>query len=219
MEISQTELARLLLYCFVLGIVLGGVYELLRSLRNILFGGAETCRFKKACAIRVPFSRRRLVGPKRRTRAESVMSNAADLLCAILAGVGIIVLCYAYNSGRIRAFCVIGVLSGYALARLLLGRVLTPAAEALLLAVKYLFSSIVAVICIPIKKIYKIMHKFLKKITSLFILTLEKKRKRLYNIKEEVYAREGERNDNALRFRISVEGKQKKEGRADGGKE
>lgn len=219
MEISQIELARLLLYCFVLGGGIGIVYDMLRSLRDLFFGGAEACRIKRLCAIKLPFCKKPLAGDKKMKRSERVATELIDFFCAVAAGIGIIVLSYAYNKGRIRAFCVPGLLSGYAFSRLVLGRILAPVFETVALLIKYFFSSIIALLCIPIRKIYKNMNKSVKKITSLFILTLEKKRKKLYNIKEEVYSRNDEEK-NTKRWRvINVKRSERKRGEEDDGKE
>ena len=63
-------------------------------------------------------------------------------------------------------------------------------AEPLVVVFRYLAVSIFILFCAPFLKFGYILHEFVKKINSLYTFTLEKKRKKLYNINGSVFVEE-----------------------------
>ena len=108
MEISPALQARLLLYSFILGLVLGALFDL----------AWLVCRS---------------VGARRAVRA--VLRVLLDILLCLTAGCGFVLLCYYFNDGVQRSFAALGVILGLVgwrvtlsrLSRLVLGRLLLTA--------------------------------------------------------------------------------------------
>ena len=100
MEISQSALARLWLYAFLLGVGLGAVYDALRILR-VFLGVSYSNRFSQQLKeVHLP-----LLPPRRATRPSRwlpVVIFVQDVLFGVVGGVGIVILFYWFNNGKIR---------------------------------------------------------------------------------------------------------------------
>lgn len=193
MEISQIGLARLLAFCVIWGAVMCEIYCALFSLR-VLFGAEPQGKIaKKMCRWKLPKSKKILFTERKKAKIfERIFINACDFFCVVALAVGIILLNYGYNRGVFRGFSVVGAIAGFLLCRITFGTLSIRITEVPILLLIYLFSALFEFFLFPFKKIYKIMQKFLKKITSLCSFILAKRRKKLYNIKEEVCHQEEE---------------------------
>lgn len=212
MEISQITLARLLFYCFFLGVGTGVLYDAFRLAR--IFLGVERA---EGIAARMygwilPVCKRGMRSGEERRVARAFVISIADFLCVSAATLGILVLCYSYNSGRVRFFTLLGAAVGFFLYRAVLSRAVRCVCRPAVLLARYLFLSILAVFCAPIVKMYSFVLYCIKKIAYLFIFTLEKKRKKVYNIEEEVFLDEDGKKVPRRSHRIMPE-------RAEGGNE
>ena len=197
MEVSQITLAKLLLYSFYLGIATGVFYDLGRAVR-ILLGLYEyrEGQLEKIRAWHLPLSRRPLCSYENRGVMQSLMINIFDFATVLAATVGILVLSYSYNSGRVRFFVLLGAAVGVFLYRLLLSKTVFAASRVPALLARYLLLSFLVVFCAPIAKLYRLLLYYIKKIAYLYIFTLEKKREKVYNIEEEVFlAENGKKTD------------------------
>ncbi|MBE6592375.1 MAG: hypothetical protein E7642_00090 [Ruminococcaceae bacterium] len=191
MEISQVILSLLLLYSFFFGAIVGMFYDGCRMLR-VLAGKRYSKRgYKRIEAWRLPIIKRTLA-PKSESVWQSAVTFFGDILCVLFCTAGIIVLNYSYNSGRFRFFTVLGVLAGFFVYKYTLGRLVMLVAEPLVVVFRYLAVSIFILFCAPFLKFGYILYEFVKKINSLYSFTLEKKRKKLYNIDGGVFANEDE---------------------------
>lgn len=212
MEISQITLLRLTVYSFFFGVAVGLLYDACRILR--VMAGAR-CSFRgypRICALRLPISKRELGRGGERRLLQSVMINIGDFLCVLTAALGAILLSYGYNSGRVRFFCLAAIALGLLLYRVSLGKALIFLLEPVALILKYLFLSILEPIALIARKLYELMRKNVKKVSSLYIFTLEKRNKKLYNIREEVFLSESERqapcdSGKKLRWKYKTGGK------------
>ena len=97
-----------------------------------------------------------------------------------------IVLNYSYNSGEFRGFTVIGTLVGFLAYRFSVGRVTLLLLESSAMLIKYLILSFFAVFLRPFYVIGKNVIKKANKLIFLCTFTLEKRKEKLYNIREEV---------------------------------
>jgi cell division protein FtsB len=113
----------------------------------------------------------------------------------LVAAIGLILINYGYNSGRFRFFTVAALAVGFLFYRLSIGRLLILLVEPLAFICKYLFLSICDLLYLPLRKFCILIYKFVKKIFSLYIFTLENKIKKLYNIREEVFLSDGVEED------------------------
>ena len=192
MEISQIMLTLLLLYSFLFGIAVGIFYDCCRIIRVLAGKRYSKKGYKRLDTLKFPIIKRTLFAPKEDGVLQSVLIFLSDLICVTFCTVGIIVLNYAYNSGRFRFFTVIGVLIGFFIYKYTVGRLIMLIAEPMLLLLRFIVVSIFIILCAPFYKIVNKLCKIVKKIISLYIFTLEKKRKKLYNIDGEVFANEDE---------------------------
>jgi hypothetical protein len=195
MEISQITLAIMLFYSFLFGIVVGVFYDLNRIVR-VFFGVRYTKRaYGRLYGIRLPVSKREMVMGKSKGFLQSLVINLGDLLCVLVAAIGLILINYGYNSGRFRFFTVAALAVGFLFYRLSIGRLLILLVEPLAFICKYLFLSICDLLYLPLRKFCILIYKFVKKISSLYIFTLENKIKKLYNIREKVFLSDGVEED------------------------
>lgn len=195
MEISQITLAIMLFYSFLFGIAVGVFYDLNRIVR-VFFGVRYTKRaYGRLYGIRLPVSKREMVMGKSKGFLQSLVINLGDLLCVLVAAIGLILINYGYNSGRFRFFTVAALAVGFLFYRLSIGRLLILLVEPLAFICKYLFLSICDLLYLPLRKFCILIYKFVKKIFSLCIFTLENKIKKLYNIREEVFLSDGVEED------------------------
>ena len=196
MEISPTMMAWLLIYCFFFGMAVGVFYDVNRILRVFIGVRYSKRKLKYLSALRLPLIKRTVkLG---RTGRKGVLSGAivflGDVCTLVLGTLGIIILNYSYNSGELRAFTVIGTLVGFFVYYNTLGRLVMMLSEPFAICIKYVILSFFIIIGYPFFKFGKNIFKIVKKIVFLCIFTLEKRREKLYNVKEEVYLLELSKN-------------------------
>ena len=187
MEISQAMLLLLLIYSFLWGGFVGATFDACVILRTMIGVGRPRRQYKRLCDAKLPLTKRSLCRQKVSLAAERIAVAIFDLLCTLLGTVGLIVLNYSYNRGNFRAFTVLGALVGVFLYRALLSKLIFCIFEPIVLVIKYVVLSSFLLILYPVIKFSEILIKNVKKITSLYTFTLEKKRKRLYNINGKVF--------------------------------
>jgi hypothetical protein len=150
MEIYPSLLARLVLFCFVLGAVVGVWCDVFRL-------ACSNLKFKAAWRRAARFF--------------------GDLVAVIFCILGVIILCYYFNRGTVRAFCFLGTLGGFFVYRYTISY---PICAVLRFTARTIFN-VIRVFLIPIVKIFKICIKFLKKIKDYISKTLEKIISLVYN--------------------------------------
>lgn len=101
-----------------------------------------------------------------------------DTVIFIFCGVGIVLLCYYFNKGVFRLFCVFGLAVGSSLWYVGVSR----AMRAVLLAVSGLVIRIISVIMTPFVKIFELQVRFLKKTKYYITKTLAEIIILVYNI-------------------------------------
>lgn len=179
-------MALLLFYAFVFGMIMGALYDISDVVRVLLGEHRSGRAAGRISQLRLPILKRPV-----RLREHSVLRNTVtfmgDLLCILCIAAGIVALNYGYNSGEFRAFTMIGTVGGFFLYRLTLGRLVMMMAEPLALLLKYLFFSFFIIFGYPFAKIGQLTIKKMRKMFFLYSFTLEKKRKKVYNVAEGVY--------------------------------
>ena len=202
MEISQITLARLLLYSFLLGLAVGALYDAGRLLR-ILLGVERADGFgSRVYEWKLPICKRPMRSGEDRRMSRALVINVCDFLCVSCATLGILILSYAYNSGRVRFFTLLGATVGFFLYRAIFSRFLMLACRPLILLFRYLLLSFLAIFCAPFAKMYRFVLKYIKKIAYLYIFTLEKRREKVYNIEGEVLLAENSKKTHSRAHRI-----------------
>ncbi len=188
MEISPLVLAQMLLCSFFFGIGVGAFCDAWRIFRVFLGERFSKKEFSGLYSIKLPFVKKSLFPKQRKPHFfRSITVFAGDFFCVIFATLGLIVINYSYNDGRFRFFSVIGLVLGFLLYRVTLGRLIMLISEPIAFIIKYIFLSFFVILCIPFKKIMDFVIKSLHKICFLCIFTLEKKIKKYYNVREKKY--------------------------------
>ncbi len=194
MEISPIMMTMLLFYSFLFGIFMGAFYDTTRVVR-VFFGaryggiGAE-----KISSWRLPLSGKKVPFSSKGRAVSWVVIFLGDVLCFLLCGIGVVVLNYSYNYGEFRAFTVMGAMIGFLLYRCSLGRLTIMFLEPIAMMLNFVFFAIFDFFVYPFYIIGKKVIEFLQKRLFLCTFTLEKKKERVYNIREEVYLLEMSKN-------------------------
>ena len=151
MEISPVLQARLLLVCIISGVALGALCDALLSLGRAL-------EFKWAYRI---------------------ARFLCDLLAPTLGGVILVLACYYFSNGEIRAFAAAGLLGGFFVYRAVASR----AFSAVLLHLLSTFFLIIRRILLPIFKMFKYLVNILRKTVYYISKTIAKFTILVYNIR------------------------------------
>ena len=108
MEVSQIELALLIVYSAAAGALLAFIYDLSILLRGVMFGN-ESFRSSKLCLLELPLVKCRVITPERPPSkaacfAQKVVRNILDFLFMLAVGIAVILIAYSENSGRVRVY-------------------------------------------------------------------------------------------------------------------
>lgn len=196
MEISPLRLALLLFYSFVFGMAMGVFYDLHRIIR-VFFGVRYSgTRFEKIENIKLPIVKKRINFGQRKVSkiSQNTIVFFGDFASVVAATMGIIILNYSYNSGKFRLFTVLGVFFGFLLYHFTLGRLVMTVSEPAAMLIKYVFLSFFILFLYPFYMAGKFISKKIAKCFFLYTFAIEKKQKRVYNIKEEVYLEKMSKN-------------------------
>ena len=196
MEISPLMMAWLLRCSFFFGAAVGVFYDLNRIIRVLLGVRYSKKAFDRLFSLRLPILKRSLgLGQKRKMGAGmNIIVFLGDVLTFLFGAVGLIVLNYSYNSGDVRFFSVFGVVLGFVIYYNTFGRLIILVLEPIAFLVKYVILSFFIIIGWPFFGFGKNIAKYTKKILFLYTFTLEKRKEKLYNVREEVYLRKMAKN-------------------------
>jgi hypothetical protein len=156
MEISQLGFVLLVLCSAAGGFLLGIVYDVLLFVRGLLGADADTkgkwtARIEE---IDLPIIKKKLrpnvhKAPSRIFR--DVAAVVCDTLFAILCGIAVILISYAYNGGLVRFAVILGVALGFVLCRCLLGEILGRVLELVVITFRIFFEYLREIVICPIK--------------------------------------------------------------------
>ncbi len=185
MEISPFKLTELLIYSFLYGGMLGVINDINRIIR-VFFG--------------VRYSRKRFNGLYNFLKInksesdvnENKISNIClniiivmqDIFLMLSFAVGVIILNYYYNDGKIRFFGLFTTLIGFFLYYFTLGKVIMLISEPIMLVCRTVFKQVFIVVSAPVKFLFKIVGRFVSKTNLLIKKHIAKRRNIRYNKKE-----------------------------------
>ncbi len=180
MEYSPKLLMSLTAEAFILGVVLGLLYSLLRFSRVLL---GECVPERQVRLPRFWVSERKSVKSDRNISRGliSLLCFWEDILFCLCAAVGIILLAYVGNNGRIRWFILLGTAVGFACYTLTLGKLFSYAFELLAAVVRLLCRYVVFILLYPLRaagKGIRILFSFL--IGRLRVQIRKRKNKRFH---------------------------------------
>lgn len=182
MEYSPKLLASLTIQAFIFGGVLGLLYSLLR-LSRILFG--ERVHSVSKMQIQLPrfaAERSKALTERKLTRGMLFLLRfLEDVLFCITAGVGIILLAYVGNNGRIRWFILLGTALGYTCYALTLGKLFSYVSELLSMVLRLIFRSTVFVLLFPIRVAARGIRRLLTVLSRRLQTRIRKRRDAKYH--------------------------------------
>ncbi len=147
MEMSQSALAQMLTWSFLLGVALGPVYDSVRLIRVLFRLGDQGERaWVMLGKIKLPLVDKKRVISSRMGRAwrflVAVVLFMLDLAFSLICGVAFILLQYYANDGVPRAFSLFGMLAGFFLYYCSLGKLTGAVLWRLAVIVRILFAYI-----------------------------------------------------------------------------
>ncbi len=186
MEISPIRMALLLFYSFVFGMGVGAFYDANRIIRVFLGERYSRLGIGGLADWRLPICHKPIYLDGKKKTVRTAVIFLGDFLCVLVAALGIIILNYSYNSGEFRIFTFFGAFAGFLIYYHTLGRLVMLVSEPLAILIKYLLFSFFIIFGYPFLKFGQIIVKNIKKVVFLYRFALEKRHKKLYNVKEEV---------------------------------
>ena len=212
MLISQTALAKLCLFAFLLGVVFGFFYDLLRITRVLC--GAEYGSNKKKRPYDQPLP---LIGKAKRQKIKKpwidILTVIQDFLFCVCASIALIVLFYQENQGNIRVSACLASAFGFVAYRAILGKPIMYASEWIAFGVQVIFRYCLFFILLPLRWLLAQIIRLLKKIVG-YLLRCADRRARLRYTKKQALV--SERFANRGNVKGNVKGK---DGRYAKGKE
>ena len=188
MGISPIRLFYLLLASFSFGVGMGGVYDIHRILR-VFFGVRYSKKRPSELLHRpLPILRRPLgeIRQRRWSRALlSILIFLQDVFFFCLAGVGIVILNYAYNDGQLRFYTVIALFLGFFLYYFTIGKLVISLSEWIVFFLRAVCAILFFLLSAPLIKLFSLLWRGMKKIRSNLQKALAKRRKKVYNINKE----------------------------------
>lgn len=158
MEFSPKLLAGLVVQAIILGGVLGFLYSLLRISRVLLGGRGQYPVSRKFEETEFPIIGKCLLKRKKRRSARIFLMLIAfleDVLFCVIVALGIVLLAYVGNNGRIRWFMPLGVLCGFVLFELTAGRIIAAFSELLAVVIRLFVRYLIFFVLFPFKAVSK----------------------------------------------------------------
>ena len=153
MEISQSALARLWLYAFLLGVGLGAVYDAFRIFR-VFLGVSYSKRFSERLnSVRLP-----LLPPKAHARPWRILPLVVlvqDVLFGIITGVCVAILFYWFNNGIFRTPAILCTAIGFFVYRLTLGRLVMLFSQVIAALIEWFFRYLFFFVTLPFRFLFK----------------------------------------------------------------
>ena len=116
MEISQFSFILLAVYSFCFGIALGVIYDIVRISRVVLgaeYGNSDKIDYRN---IELPIIKKKSYSVKFDKVLQKILAVyvvVSDVLFVTACGAIMVLVAYAYNSGRVRAIMLLGLLAGF----------------------------------------------------------------------------------------------------------
>ena len=152
MEIFPLLQARLTVICALVGIITGAFFDGWRVFSELL---GKRCR-----------------------RLSAAVRHMGDFITVVLMGVTVVILCYYFNKGRFRFFCLLGLALGFGLYFFALSGLVVKVYKGI---IKVIFSFL-SIIFRPVLKIIGFVYRNLQNILYYIVKTLAKRAIWVYNI-------------------------------------
>ena len=164
MEISQFSFVLLAVYSCCFGIILGIVYDIIRIQRIIL--GAEYGKGKKSGIdyrnINLPIIKKKAYSErfdKIFKKLLNIYIGIGDVIFVALCGVAVVLVAYAYNSGKVRMITYLGLLVGFLAYYFTVGRLTMKLAELFGFVLRSVLIYLYEIIVAPIRLVFGMLKK------------------------------------------------------------
>ena len=184
MEVSPIQLLFMVIASFAFGMACGVLNDVNRLVRVLLGVKYLSGKYGRLYKIKLPVVRRSLEEIKD-SRAKRFCLPAVifvqDIFLFVVAGGGVAIINYCFNSGRVRIYTPVAVVFGFLVYYFTVGKLVLYFSEALAFFVRATFTVLFAIICYPIRICVVFLLKIAKKILGCINKTLAKRRILMYN--------------------------------------
>jgi len=163
--------ALLMLYSFIVGIMLGAVWDLFRTSRVFLGVryGASAPRFSSLKLPLIGRRERKGRGLKFLLRARDVLVFAQDICYSIIASAVIVILLYQANYGQVRIYAVMCAAVGFLLYYKTVGSAVIFAVQYVILGIRIAFSYALFFIIWPLKQVFRLVKRLCLRLARIVI--------------------------------------------------
>ena len=188
MEYSPEAFVRLSIQALILGATLSLLYSVLK-IPQILFGDsgdtpvADRLRSFSFPLIGVPSERRS--SKRHGSLVRQLITFFEDVLFGLCISMGILLLAFVGNNGRIRWFLLAGTLIGFVLCRITLGRISDRFSDIFAIMIRILFRYVTFFFLLPIRLLAKGTVKLFRRLGAIFKKRIQQKREALFRQNEE----------------------------------
>ena len=164
MEISQFSFVLLAVYSVCFGVILGVIYDVIRIQRIVL--GAEYGDSTKGKInyrnIELPIIKKKAYSVKFEKISKKFLDiyiGIGDVLFVTLCGAAVVLVAYAYNSGRVRAVIFLGLLVGFFAYYFTVGKLIVKLAGLIGFVLRSFLIYLYEIIVAPIKLVLRLIKK------------------------------------------------------------
>ena len=164
---------------------MGLLHDLHRITRVLLGVRYGEKRFDRLYAVRLPLIGKSMERQRDRTGkrvALTVLIFFQDLILFGFAGVGTVLLNFYYNNGQLRLYTVAGLVTGFLIYYVTLGRLVMLVSEGIAFFLRAGLTLLLWLVSRPFVLFVVFLWKNIEKIRQKFKKTIANKRKRVYNI-------------------------------------
>ena len=164
MEISQFSFVLLAVYSVFFGVMLGVVYDIIRVQRIILgaeFGSGEKSKMNYR-NIKLPIINKKAYSQRWWKISKSFLSvyiGLGDVIFVTLCSVAVVLVAYAYNSGRVRAVIFLGLLVGFLVYYFTIGKLVVKLAGLVGFVLRSVLIYLYEIVAFPIKLFLRFIKK------------------------------------------------------------
>ncbi len=153
MEISQISFVLLALYSLCFGAVLGAIYDTVR-VQKVLWG--ESLRESKIDYrnIELPIVKKKAYFSKSNKISKTILNiyfAVWDVLFVTVCGLFVVLVAYAYNSGRVRAVIYLGLLIGFLIYYFTVGKIVMKLSCLIAFLLRSAFVYLYEIIAVPMR--------------------------------------------------------------------
>ena len=153
MEISQLSFVLLALYSVCFGVILGLIYDIVR-VQKVLWGVSGNKGKIDYRNIVLPIIKKKAYFSKSNKISKTILNiyfSVCDVLFVTACGAFVVLVAYAYNSGRVRAVIYLGLLLGFLAYYFTVGKIVMKLSHLIAFVLRSAFLYICEIVVAPIR--------------------------------------------------------------------